>query len=72
MVVTAYPALAKAFDTDASTVLWVNVVYWVTAVGLLMTLGWIGDVAGRRRVYTIGMAIFAIGMLLSAVSSAIW
>ena len=46
MVVTAYPALAKTFDTDTSTVLWVNVVYWVTAVGLLMTLGGIGDVAG--------------------------
>ena len=72
MVVTAYPALANAFDTDASTVLWVAVAYWVTAVGLLMTLGWLGDVAGRRSVYTAGMGIFAVGMLLSAASFTVW
>ena len=72
MVVTVFPALAKAFDTDASTVLWVTVVYWVTAVGLLMTLGWLGDVAGRRRVFALGMGIFALGMLMSAASFSIW
>ena len=72
IVVTVFPALARAFDTDSSTVLWVTVVYWVTAVGLLMTLGWLGDVAGRRRVFAWGMGIFALGMLLSAVSSSIW
>ena len=72
MVVTVFPALAKAFDTDSSTVLWVTVVYWVTAVGLLMTLGWLGDVAGRRRVFALGMGIFALGMLMSAASFSIW
>ena len=42
----SYPALAEAFDTDTSTVLWVSVAFWVTGVGLVMTVGWLG---GRRR-----------------------
>ncbi len=72
IIVTVFPALARAFDTDSSTVLWVTVVYWVSAVGLLMTLGWLGDVAGRRRVFAWGMGIFALGMLLSAAAFSIW
>ena len=39
MVGVIYPALAEAFDTDSSTVLWISVVYWVTAVGLVVTIG---------------------------------
>ena len=67
-----YPAVAKAFGTDTSTVLWITVAYWVTGVGLLLAMGWLGDVAGRRRVFTIGSALFAIGILLSSMSANIW
>ena len=50
MVSVSNPALVESFDSDTSTVLWVTVSYWVTNVGLLLTLGWLGDVAGRKRV----------------------
>ena len=66
-----FPAVATAFDADTSTVLWITVAYWVTAVGLLLTLGWVGDVAGRRRVFAIGSAVFAAGVLLSGLSTSI-
>lgn len=72
ITVTAFPAVSVTFGTDISTVLWMQVAYWVTAVGLLMTLGWVGDVYGRRRIYTAGMAVFAVGMLLCSISFAIW
>ena len=72
MASVSYPALAEAFHTDTSTVLWVNVAYWVTSVGLLLTLGWLGDLAGRRRVYTLGFVVFTTGILLAAVSSNVW
>ena len=71
-VSVTYPALARAFDTDTSTVLWVNVAYWVTAVGLLLTMGWLSDVVGRRRVFIAGSALFTLGILLSALSANIW
>ena len=51
----SYPALAEAFDTDTSTVLWVSVSFWVIGVGLVMTVGWLGDVGGRRLSYTLGL-----------------
>ena len=72
MVGVSYPALAKAFGTDTSTVLWVTVSYWVTAIGLLLTLGWVGDQVGRRRVYTLGFMVFTLGILMAAASSNIW
>ena len=67
-----YPAVAEAFDADTSTVLWVNVAYWVTSIGLLMTLGWLGDVAGRRRVFIIGYLVSITGLLLSSASANVW
>ena len=72
MVNVSYPALVEAFDSDTSTVLWVTVANWVTSVGLLLTLGWLGDVAGRKRVFTLGFVVFALGLLLSAASLNIW
>ena len=72
MMGVSYPALAAAFDTDTSTVLWVNVAFWVTSVGLLFTLGWLGDVAGRRRVFTLGFVVFTVGILMATGSVNIW
>ena len=72
MVSAAFPALTEAFDTDASTVLWVNVSFWVTNVGLLLTMGWLGDVFGRRRIFAVGYLIFTLGLLLSAASFEVW
>ena len=68
----SYPALADAFNTSTSTVLWVSVAFWVTGVGLVMTFGWLSDVAGRRRAYTLGFVIYSTGLLLSAFSGEIW
>ena len=72
MMGVSYPALAKAFSTDASTVLWVTVAFWVTGVGLLLTLGWLGDVAGRRRIFTLGFVVFTMGILMAAGSFNLW
>ena len=72
VVGVSYPAVAEAFDTDTSTVLWINVAFWVTSVGLLLTLGWLGDVAGRRRVFIIGYLVSTVGILLCSVSGNIW
>lgn len=68
----AYPTLAVAFQVDPSTVVWFTVAFWVTTVGLMLTLGWIGDVAGRRRMLTGGFLLFAAGMAFTAVAADIW
>ena len=71
-VSVAFPALAEAFSSDASTVLWVSVAFWVTSVGLLLSLGWLGDVAGRRRVFTLGSLVFGLGLAAVAGSFSLW
>ena len=72
MVSVSYPALAESFHTDTSTVLWVSVAFYLTSTGLLFTLGWIGDVMGRRRVYLLGFVIFTLGLLLSSLATSIY
>ena len=68
----SYPALADAFDTDTSTVLWVSVAFWVTGVGLVMTVGWLGDVGGRRLSYTLGFVLFSVALGVSAMAAELW
>jgi MFS family permease len=63
MVGVSFPALSEAFDVGSSTILWVSVAFWATSFGLLPTLGWLGDVHGRKRVYTLGSLVFAFGIL---------
>ena len=68
----SYPALAEAFDTDTSTILWVSVAFWVTGVGMVMTLGWLSDVGGRRLAYTLGFVLYSAALGLSAISVDLW
>ena len=68
----SYPALAEAFGTDTSTVLWVSVAFWVTGVGLVMTVGWLGDVGGRRLSYTLGFVFYSVALGLSAITAELW
>ena len=68
----SYPALAEAFNTDTSTVLWVSVAFWVTGVGLVMTVGWLGDVGGRRLSYTLSFVLFSVALGLSAAAAELW
>lgn len=72
MMSTALPRLTLQFNTDTSAVLWVNVAFWVTSVGLMLTLGWLGDVAGRRRVFILGFVVFSMGLILGSVSNTLW
>ena len=68
----SYPALAEAFDTDTSTILWVSVAFWVTGVGLVMTVGWLSDVGGRRLSYTLGFVLYTVALGLSAITVELW
>ncbi len=68
----SYPALADAFETDTSTVLWVSVAFWVTGVGLVMTVGWLSDVGGRRLSYTLGFVLYSLALGLSAITVELW
>ncbi|MBI4234505.1 MAG: DHA2 family efflux MFS transporter permease subunit [Chloroflexi bacterium] len=71
MVSVAYPALASAFGTNISAVVWVTAAYFLTSTSLFLTVGWVGDVLGRRRIFILGFIIYSLGIGLSALSTSI-
>ena len=72
MLSLSYLPIARYFNTNISAVLWISVAFWVTAVGLMHTLGWMGDVFGRKRIYILGLLFFTIGISLAPLAINLW
>ena len=65
----AFPRLQTAFpDTPRSTLAWAATGYSITLAALLLVAGALGDRYGRRNVFLIGMAAFAVGGVFSAMA----
>ncbi len=62
------PRLTKVFEVEPSVVLWVPVAFLLVSTGLMLTLGKIGDVFGRKRVYVLGFALFTVGLIFCSLS----
>jgi EmrB/QacA subfamily drug resistance transporter len=60
----ALPAIEKQFDTDVGTVQWVINAYALTFGVLIVVGGRLADIFGRKRIFVIGAAIFAVFSLL--------
>ncbi|MDP7619797.1 MAG: MFS transporter [Dehalococcoidia bacterium] len=64
----ALPEFGEIFDKDAGTVVWISVIFLLSSVGLMLTLGSLGDVVGRKRVFLSGFAVFGLGLVGASVS----
>ena len=62
------PVLIRDINLTASDAEWVNSVYALVFASLLITLGRIGDIFGRRRLLIFGILIFGVASLLAASS----
>ncbi|NUT93286.1 MAG: MFS transporter [Saccharothrix sp.] len=60
----ALPTLSTAFDAPFTAVQWVVIGYLLTITVLVVALGRLGDVVGRRRLLVGGIAVFAVATLL--------
>lgn len=69
IVNVALPTLTEYFKTDITTIEWVVMAYLLTITSLLLSLGRISDMVGRKTIFGGGLAIFTIGSGLCAVSS---
>ena len=67
-VLIALPGIESHFDATLESVQWVVVAYALVISVLLLPMGRLGDVIGRRRVYMIGTAIFVVGSLGATLS----
>ena len=62
----ALPAIGSQFMLDAVTLGWITTAYLFTASILILPLGGIADIYGRKRLFLIGNILFAIGSLMAA------
>jgi MFS family permease len=69
IVMLALLPIAQNLHTDYVTVVWVIVAYLLTNTSLVLSLGRLADIYGRKRMYNIGFIIFTIGSALCGVAS---
>ena len=59
----ALPGIARELQADASHAIWVVNAYQIATLVMLLPLASLGDLVGYRRVYLVGMALFAFASL---------
>ncbi len=69
IVNVALPDMAVDLHTSFSSLQWVIDSYAVALAALLMGLGSLADLRGRRRVYLAGLAVFAAASLASGLAA---
>ena len=60
IVNVALPSIKAELDFDPSSLAWVINAYLIAFGGLLLLAGRLGDLAGRRRIFVVGLAVFTI------------
>jgi len=65
------PTLVRTFNTEFAFVQWVVLAYMVTVVSLILPLGRIGDIMGKKRIYLGGFVIFTAGSALCGTGSSL-
>ncbi|MFI6344274.1 MFS transporter [Streptomyces sp. NPDC050560] len=63
IVSVALPQMTDSLDTSFSAMQWVVDVYVLVLAALLMAIGSLSDLVGARRVYLIGLVVFALASL---------
>jgi EmrB/QacA subfamily drug resistance transporter len=68
IVNVALPTIQDDLDFSQSNLAWVVNAYMIPFGGLLLLAGRLGDLAGQRRIFLVGLTIFTAASLLCAVS----
>ena len=71
IVNVALPTMAKELDTTFAAVQWVVVAYLLTLATLVLSVGRLGDMLGKKRIYTTGFAVFTFGSVLCGLAPTI-
>lgn len=66
MVTVALSPIAEHFNVPLRSVAWVVIVQGLTITALMMPMGRLGDIIGRRRVRLAGLVIFIVATIVAA------
>ncbi len=64
----ALPSIVRDMHASTTELQWIVDAYAIVFAGLLLVLGSIGDRIGRKRVFVVGLVLFAMGSAASAFS----
>ena len=68
VVNVALPVIIEDLHLDATQAEWMNAIYSLVFAALLLTVGRVGDIVGRRRVFLVGMVVFVLASILAGFS----
>src|ERR671936_1339791 len=68
VVALALPTIERELHASPDNVQWVLNGYLLVISVLVVTAGRLGDIAGRRRIFLIGMTVFGVGSVLAALA----
>jgi EmrB/QacA subfamily drug resistance transporter len=68
----ALPTLAQAFNASFQEVQWIVLAYLLAITTLIVSVGRLGDITGRRRLLLAGILLFTTASVLCGVASTLW
>jgi DHA2 family multidrug resistance protein-like MFS transporter len=68
---TALPSIAAALEVSAASAISIVNIYYVAVVASLLPLAALGEIHGHRRIFLIGLAVFALGSLICGLSGSL-
>jgi EmrB/QacA subfamily drug resistance transporter len=66
------PALTQAFGASFQQIQWVVLAYLLAITTLIVSVGKLGDIAGRRRLLMTGIVLFTAASVLCGVAPVLW
>lgn len=68
----ALPMLAQAFTASFQEVQWVILAYLLAATSLIVSVGRLGDITGRRRLLLAGIFLYTVASVLCGLAPSLW
>ena len=72
IVNVSLPTMVRELDTTFAIAQWIILAYLLTQTTLLLSVGRLGDMKGKKPIYTAGIVVFTVGSVLCGLSPTVY